>query len=115
MLNFKFAYLWIFLVVFLGGKIRSEVFPKNLTFTNKEQKKELTKKFKKSPDSAKAKYKSTRKKNKKPRGKRVAVLQISEDVFVGFFAHKSFKLPYTESVYISFQHCFNLKRGPPVV
>jgi hypothetical protein len=115
MRNFKFTYLWIFLIVFLGGKIRSEVFAKNLTVTHKEQKKEFSKKLKKSADSAKAKYKYTRKKNKKPRGKRVAVLQISEDIFVGFFAHKSFKLPYTESVYTSFQHCFSLKRGPPVV
>lgn len=115
MRNFKFTYLWIFLIIFLSGKIHSGIATYSTDATYSKEQKVLKAELKKAADTAHAKYKFGRTKNKKPRGKRVPILEISSDVFVGFFVHKTFTLPYTERVYPSFQHCVSLQRGPPVV
>ena len=109
--NFKFIYIWIFLIAFIGGKMYSEVCPYNFLADSKEQKKELTIKTKKASDTAKAKY--NRQRNRKARCIGTAIPQISEIYFSGFHIYKTYKLSHTESVYTSFLYCIRLKRGPP--
>ena len=112
MFNFKTACLYIFLVVFTGGKTYSGIAGPGFNTINKEQKKELKEKLKKASDTAHAKY--TRQRNKKPRGKQVIIPQISESAFAGFFTYKTFKSSYTESVNITLHYCVSLTRGPPM-
>ena len=113
MRNLKFGYLWVLLIFFVSGYNYSISSPLTSYPFTKQSEKELKIKSKISGDTHNEKITIVRK--RKARGVSVAIPQISEVTFIGIFTYNTFKFPFTQSVYSSLNHCYHLKRGPPLV
>lgn len=107
----KFSYLWVFLIVFLNGKIDAAIkifdVKKSVITHSLDSKGDQI--FKQEqPDDAPVKRK------RRARGVEVAVPVISTVSFVQPFTYSVFKIFRVDNHYTSFLYNVDLKRGPPL-
>lgn len=110
--NFKLHYIWILLIVFISGKMRSVTGTLGSTTIYKEQKREFKTGQKLTADTGDEN--SHEKRKIKKRGLPGVIPQIQNITFLSVFIYKAFKPIYLENVCTSFLYCVCLKRGPPL-
>lgn len=112
MLDFKFSYLWVLLVFFLGGKMHTAVAGDMGAIFHKEHKKEIKAAQKIAADTSDENCPKKRKIKK--RGLTGTVPQIQGLAVLRVLIYKTFNPVCKESFYTSFLYCVCHKRGPPV-
>lgn len=107
----KFISIFIFLTVFINGKINAPV----LKFETKKNHSSTEIKTNQKINSDNDNDDSEHKRKRRLRGIEVDVPQISNISFEQLFVFKVFKPLFIERSSSSFLHCIPLKRGPPIV
>lgn len=108
----KFSYLWVFLIVFLNGKIHAAIktldFKKEIITHSLDSKGDQIFKQEQPNDDSPLKQK------RRARGVEVAVPAISNVSFDQSFTYSVFKIFWVNNYYTSLLYNVDLKRGPPL-
>jgi hypothetical protein len=112
MRSLKFSYLWVFLILFLHGKVQGALktidLKKALVTHSIDSNDDQFFKQDQPDDDSPAKRK------RRARGVEVAVPVISAVSFDQPFTYSVFKTLWIDDIYISFLYNVDLKRGPPL-